>query len=146
MAALYADGNSGELEAVLLRVHSANPGDNRIKNNLAAISLLRGANAAAVENAHRLAQEAYDSAPDNPYFICTYAYSLLLQNKPEEAVKIAGSLKPDYLKIPSIAAYYGVVQARTGHADAAREPLKLADASKLLPEEKQMVRQAAVRL
>jgi hypothetical protein len=38
------------------------------------------------------------------------------------------------------------VQAQTGHKDVAREPLKLAEASRLLPEEKEIVRQAEARL
>ena len=143
MASYYAKGDTAALAGLLAKVYSANPSDNRLKNNLASVSLLRNAD---LENAHRLAREAYDSSPDNPFFISTYAYSLLLQKKPEEAVKVLGGLKAEYLKNPSIAAYYGVVQAQTGHKDVAREPLKLAEASRLLPEEKEIVRQAEARL
>jgi predicted Zn-dependent protease len=143
MGSLYASGDTAGLANLLVKVHSTDPSDNRIKNNLASISLLRNLD---VENAHRLAHEAYDSSPDNPFFISTYAYSLLLQKKPDEAVKVLDGLKPEYLKNPSIAAYYGIVQAEAGHKDAAREPLKLADSARLLPEEKELVRQAEARL
>jgi predicted Zn-dependent protease len=143
MASYYADGNTAALAGLLARAYSANPSDNRLKNNLASVSLLRNSD---LENAYRLAREAYDSSPDNPFFISTYAYSLLLQKRPDDALKILGGLKAEYLKNPSIAAYYGVVQAQTGHKDVAREPLKLAEASRLLPEEKEIVRQAATRL
>ncbi|HXD00389.1 MAG TPA: hypothetical protein VN048_13685 [Verrucomicrobiae bacterium] len=143
VSSYYAKGDTAALAGLLAKVYSANPSDNRLKNNLASVSLLRNAD---LENAHRLAREAYDSSPENPFFISTYAYSLLLQKKPEEAVKVLGGLKAEYLKNPSIAAYYGVVQAQTGHKDVAREPLKLAEASRLLPEEKEIVRQAEARL
>jgi len=89
--------------------------------------------------AYRLAREAYNSSPADPFFASTYAYSLLLQNKPDEAVKVLSELKPEYLEIPSIAAYYGVVQAGSGHRDIARTPLARADAASLLPEEKEIV-------
>lgn len=143
MASLYENGDSAGLVNLLTKVHSANPSDNRVKNNLANISLLRNSD---LENAHRLAQEAYTSSPENPFFISTYAYSLLLQKKPDEAVKVFSGLKAEYLKNPSIAAYYGVVQLGAGHKDVAREPLKLADTGRLLPEEKEMVRLAEARL
>jgi predicted Zn-dependent protease len=143
MKSLYANGDSAGLASLLARVYSADPTDNRIKNNLANISLLRNSD---LENAYRLAREAYNSSPNNPFYICNYAYSLLLQKKPGEAVKVINGLKAEYLKTPSIAAYYGVVQAGAGHKDIAREPLKLAENSQLLPEEKEMVRVAEARL
>jgi predicted Zn-dependent protease len=143
MSSFYADGDTAALAGLLAKAYSADPSDNRLKNNLASVSLLRNSD---LENAYRLAREAYDSSPENPFFISTYAYSLFLQKNPEEAVKVLGGLKPEYLKNPSIAAYYGVVQAQTGHKEVAREPLKLAEASRLLPEEKEIVRQAETRL
>ena len=51
-----------------------------------------------------------------------------------------------YLQIPSVAAYYGVVQAQSGHKDVARAPLERAAAAKLLPEENEMVRLARASL
>jgi len=93
-----------------------------------------------------MAQETYQTDPNNPFYICTYAYSLLLQNRTQEAAKLITGLKTDDLKIPSIAAYYGVVLAQAGHSDAAREPLRLAQTGQLLPEEKELVRQAMTRL
>jgi predicted Zn-dependent protease len=143
MSSFYADGDTVALAGLLARAYSANPSDNRLKNTLASVSLLRNSD---LENAYRLAREAYNSSPENPFFISTYAYSLLLQKKPDDAVKVLGGLKAEYLKNPSIAAYYGVVQAQTGHKDVAKEPLKLAEASRLLPEEKEIVRQAETRL
>jgi len=59
---------------------------------------------------------------------------------------VLNDLKPEYLKIPSIAAYYGVVQAESGHKDLAKESLERADEGRLLPEEKELVRLAKARL
>lgn len=89
---LYTNGDSAGLADLLSRVYSTNPSDNRLKNNLANISLLRKSD---LQTAFRLAREAYDSAPQNPFYISTYAYSLLLQNKAEEAVKVLGGIKAE---------------------------------------------------
>ena len=142
-AQLYADGNTRGLEELLSRIQPANPDDVRLENNLANVLLLRKSE---LDKAYRMAKKAYDTSADDPFIISTYAYSLLLQNKPDEALKILGGLKPKYLQIPSVAAYYGVIEAQTGHKDLAREPLARAEKGKLLPEEKQMVQFAMGRL
>jgi len=140
---LYATGNTRELANLLSKVYASDTTDPRMKNNLANVFLLRKSD---LETAHRLAREAYTSAPENPFFTSTYAYSLLLQNKNEEALKVFGALKPEYLKIPSVAAYYGIVEAQSGHKEAAKEPLARASSAKLLPEENELVRTAIARL
>ena len=142
IALYYTDGKTQSLASLLNNMYSADPSNIKVKNNLAAVSLLLKSD---LPKAHRLALEAYNSATNNPFFACTYAYSLLLQSKPAEAVKIADSLKPEYLKNPSIAAYYGVVEAEAGHTNAARDSLKLAETARLLPEETALVHQAAGR-
>jgi tetratricopeptide (TPR) repeat protein len=143
MDELYADGNTIGLQVLLSKIHAADPEDVRIKNNLANILLLRKSEP---ETADLLAQEAYKVSPENPFFISTYAYSLCLQKKTNDALKVVETMKPEYLKIPSVAAYYGVIQAQAGHKDIAKECLVRAEAAKLLPEEKEMVRQAIARL
>ena len=55
-------------------------------------------------------------------------------------------MKTDYLKNPSIAAYYGIVEAEVGNKMVAKAPLQLAGNAKLLPEEMELVRQASARL
>ena len=140
---LYTAGNTRELGDLLAKVYASNNNDPRLKNNLANIFLLRRAE---LDTAYRLAHEAYDTSPENPFFTSTYAYSLLLQNKQDEAVKVFSGIKPEYLQIPSVAAYYGVVEAQSGHKDLAKAPLELAATAKLLPEEKEIVRQAQARL
>ena len=143
MAQLYAAGSTRELMEFLARVYAADPSDIRVKNNLANLYLLRKSD---LEKAYRLAREAYDSSPKDPFFTSTYAYSLLLQKKSDEAVQAMSEVKPEYLQIPSVAAYYGVIQALSGNKELAREALKRADGAKLLPEETEMVRLAKARL
>jgi Tfp pilus assembly protein PilF len=143
MSELYAAGNTRELMEFLTKMNAADPTDIRVKNNLANLYLLRKSD---LDKAYRMAREAYETAPKDPFFTSTYAYSLLLQKKPDEALKIFSDLKPEYLQIPSIAAYYGVVQAQSGHKDLAKEPLHRAETAKLLPEEKDLVRLAESRL
>jgi predicted Zn-dependent protease len=131
------------LAELLSKCCAANPTNQMLKNDLANVFLLRKTD---LEKAHRMAREAYDSAPDNPYYVSTYAYSLLLQNKVDEASKVVSGLKTNSLEIPSVAAYYGVVQARSGHKDLARDALQLASKGTLLPEEKEIVRLAQGQL
>jgi hypothetical protein len=140
---LYTAGSTRELGDLMAKVYASDNSDARLKNNLANIDLLRRAD---LDTAYRLAHEAYDSATNNPFFISIYAYSLLLQNKQDQAVKVFNGLKPEYLQIPSVAAYYGVVQAQSGHKDLAKAPLERAASAKLLPEEKEIVRLAQTRL
>jgi predicted Zn-dependent protease len=139
----YADGNTHALAGLLDKLYSANPSNMRLKNNLATVLMLLKSDPS---KASRLALESYTSSTNNPFFACTYAYSLLLQSKPEEAAKIVDSLNADTLKIPSIAVYYGVVEAEVGHKNAAKDALKLAQTATLLPEEMELVRKAETRL
>ena len=143
VALYYADGKTHDLANLLDKLYSADPSNMRLKNNLATVLMLLNSD---TQKARRLALESYTSSTNNPFFACTYAYSLLLQSKPEEAVKIVGTLNTNTLKIPSIAAYYGVVEAEAGHKTAAKEALQLAKSARLLPEEMELVRKAETRL
>jgi tetratricopeptide (TPR) repeat protein len=140
---LYSQGDTKGLVDLMTSLQKTNPEDPRLKNNLADVLLL---SRSELDKAYRLADEAYESATNNPFYISTYAYSLLLQNKPEMALRVIGGLKAEYLKVPSIAAYYGVIQAQTGHKELAREPLARAAHAKLLPEERALVAHAMTQL
>jgi hypothetical protein len=143
VALYYANGNTHALADLLDKLYSANPSNIRLENNLATVLMLLKSDP---PKASRLALESYTAATNNPFFACTYAYSLLLQSKPDEAARIVGTLNTNTLKNPSIAAYYGVVEAKAGHKNAAEQALKLAQTAKLLPEEMELVRDAETRL
>jgi predicted Zn-dependent protease len=140
---LYASGKTLEMENLFSKIYSKDPSNIRLKNNLANLYLLRKTE---LEKAHEMAKEAYTSSTNNPFFASTYAYSLLLQDKKDEALKIVNGLKAEYLQIPSVALYYGVVQAQAGHKEMSREALKRAQAGKLLPEERAIVQLAEARM
>lgn len=143
MAQYYKAGSTRQITALVTKLAAADPANYQLKNDLAVISLLHRSD---LDKAYKLAKEVYDTTPDNPFFATTYAYSLLLQNKKQEAVTIVERVKPEFLKIPSVAAYYGVVEALCGNKTAAREPLQRADAATLLPEEKELVHSALAQL
>ena len=140
---LYAEGKTSEMVSLFFNAYSKDPSNPRLKNNLANLYLLRKTD---LDKAYALAKEAYDTSTNNPFFASTYAYSLLLQDKKSEALNVVSLLKPEYLKIPSIALYYGVVQAQSGRKEIAREALKRAEAGQLLPEERAMVQLTESRM
>jgi predicted Zn-dependent protease len=140
---LYASGKTLEMENLFSRIYSKDPSNIRLKNNLANLYLLRKTE---LPKAYEMAKDAYSSSTNNPFFASTYAYSLLLQNKSDEALKIVNGLKAEYLKIPSVALYYGVIQAQAGHKDISREALKRAQNGNLLPEERAIVQLAEARM
>jgi len=139
----YANGDTHALASLFNKMYATDPSNIRLKNNLANVLMLLNSD---VQKAQRLALESYSSSTNNPFFACTYAYSLLLQSKPDEAAKVVGALNANYLKNPSIAAYYGVVEAESGHKDEAKAALKVAKSARLLPEELELVRKAEARL
>src|SRR5882724_780233 len=140
---LYASGKTLEMENLFSKIYSKDPSNIRLKNNLANLYLLRKTE---LEKAYGMAKEAYASSTNNPFFASTYAYSLLLQDKKDEALKIVNGMKAEYLQIPSVALYYGVVQAQAGHKEMSREALKRAQTGQLLPEEKAIVQLAEARM
>ena len=143
VALYYADGNTHALAGLLTKLYSADPLNLGLKNNLATVLMLLNSD---IQKAQRLALESYTSSTNNPFFACTYAYSLLLQSKSVEAAKVVGTLGTNTLKNPSIAAYYGVVEAQAGHKDEAKAALKVAKTAKLLPEEMELVHKAEAQL
>jgi cytochrome c-type biogenesis protein CcmH/NrfG len=120
MAQYYKGGNTKQISALVSKLAAADPANNQLKNNVAVISLLQKSD---LDKAYKLAKEAYDTTPDNPFFATTYAYSLLLQNKKKEAVTVVENNK-----------------------NAAKAPLERADAAMLLPEEKELVHNALAQL
>ena len=139
----YTNGDTHALAALLDKLYAADPSNTGVENNLATVLMLLKSDS---QKANRLALDSYTSSTNNPFFACTYAYSLLLQSKPEEAARVVSTLNGNYLKNPSIAAYYGVVEAETGHKEAAKAALNVAQSGRLLPEEMEMVRKAETRL
>ena len=69
----------------------------------------------------------------------TYAYSLHLQGRTQEGLKLLEKLPGDKLRLPGVATYYGVMLTAAGQPAKAKTYLEIAGRSNLLQEEKTLV-------
>jgi hypothetical protein len=136
---LYANGRTRPMMILYSQELRRSPSNLAIKNNLAMTALLLDAQEL---NPHQLAREVYQQDPTNGAYISTYAFSLHLQKKDADALKIIEQLTPQELQDPSIAGYYSLILQATGNKEKARSYLNLAFKGTLLPEEKKMFERA----
>ena len=140
---LYAGGQTRSLMQLFSLESQRNPSDYGTKNNLAMTAMLLGAQEL---NPYDLAREVYQSSPTNASYVSTYAFSLYLQGKNAESLKVIKTLKPGDLQNPSISGYYGLILKATGDRARARAYLDWAARGHLLPEEKKLFDQAKAGL
>ena len=135
--ALTADLISGGRTESLMQLSNQqlglDPSNLSAKNNLAMTALLLNANE---KKPFELAQQVYAADPANISFASTYAFSLYLQHKNSEALKVFQQFNPQAFKDPEVAGYYGLILQATGQADRAAAYLKIAAQAQLLPEER----------
>jgi cytochrome c-type biogenesis protein CcmH/NrfG len=93
-----------------------------------------------------LAREVYQLSPTNASFVSTYAFSLYLQGKNPEALKLFQSLPAHDLQNPSNSGYYGLVLKATGDSTSAKAFLNWSSKGLLLPEEKKLFADAKAGL
>ena len=141
--ALYLGGRTRSLMQLFAQESKRAPSDLGVKNNLAMTALLLDAQELKPYN---LAREVYQQSPTNANFASTYAFSLYLQGKNAEALKVMTTLKLRDLQSPSIAGYYGLILKATGDREKARAYLDWAYKGPLLPEEKQLFDRAKAGL
>ena len=134
---LYARGRTSHLHNLFTLQSKRTPNDLEVKNNLAMTALLLNVQES---NPHSLAKEVYDKAPTNVVFISTYAFSLHLQKKDAEALRILQSLSPKALE--SLAGYYGLVLSASGNAEKGKTYLDWALKRPMLPEERKLFENA----
>jgi hypothetical protein len=145
LAALFEtaqqDKDTRELYRVSRRLYEIEPGSPVAKNNVAMFALLLREDLA---EAHKLAAEDYTMAPGEPAILSTYAFSLYVQGRAQEAVAVMAKAPTAALEDPSMAACNGVLLMAAGEAAKARPYLELAlrEKARLLPEEVAMVEQA----
>jgi cytochrome c-type biogenesis protein CcmH/NrfG len=120
-----------------------NPDDLDTKNDLAMTAMLLGEQEL---DPYDLAREVYEKAPANPSFASTYAFSLYLQGKYPEALKVMQQLAPKDLQNPSIDGYYGLILKANGNMAGAKSFLDRSSGGRLLPEEQALFNQAKVGL
>ena len=140
---LFAGGRTRPLMMLYSQQLKRSPSDLGIKNNLAMTALLLEAQEL---KPYDLAREIYQQSPTNPAFASTYAFSLHLQKKDAEALKIMQQLPPKALEDPSIAGYYGLILKATGNPAKAKAYLDWASKATMLPEEKQLFSRARAGL
>lgn len=137
--ALFVGGRTRPLMQLYTQELKRAPADLGIKNNLAMTALLLD----AMElKPHELAREIYSKAPTNPSFVSTYAFSLYVQEKNAEALKVIEKMKPKELEDPAISGYYGLILKATGDSAKARKYLDLTAKARLLPEERKLFTRA----
>jgi predicted Zn-dependent protease len=132
---LFAGGRTRPLLMLFSQLAKRSPTDLAVKNNLAMTALLLDAQEL---KPHELARETYEKAPTNATFASTYAFSLLLQSKSAEALKIMTNIPLQELDKPTIAGYYGLVLKTTGNPAKAKAYLGRSEKAQLLPEERKL--------
>jgi hypothetical protein len=137
--ALYSSGRTRPLMMLFSQELKSFPSDLVAKHNLALTALLLQANEI---KPHDLAKEVYQSAPTNAAYASTYAFSLYLQKRYSEALKVMEQLSPQQLEKPSVAGYYGLILQKSGNPSRAKPYLEAALKGPLLPEERKLFDQA----
>ncbi len=134
-----SSGNTRGLNRVARERRALGDADPMTLNDLAATSLL------LVENlgqAHRLAEDLAKAHPADAMIQSTYAYSLHLLGRSDEALAVLRKLPEAERRRPAVAAYYGICLVANGQPQLAEESFALAEASRLLPEERKAIREA----
>ena len=142
MNQLYSTGKTRSLLTLFGLQLQNNQTNLSLMNNLAVTAMLLEA---WERKPHELAREVYQKGTTNSAFVSTYAYSLLVQQKADEALKIIEQLSPKQLEDPSIAGYYGLVLQANGQREKAKKYFDLTAKAKLLPEEQKLVENAKKR-
>jgi predicted Zn-dependent protease len=109
------------------------------RNDFACTSLLLGIQ---LPRAHAIARQLHEQKPDDLILASTYAYSLHIQGKTNEALDVFSKFETKALEQPAVALYYGVLLANVGETTRANHYLACAERVRLSPEESQLLRRA----
>jgi Flp pilus assembly protein TadD len=141
--ALYVWHRTKSLMQLLDIMAKRSPDDYDIKNDLATVAMLLGAQEM---KPHDLARQVYEKDPKNSDYAATYAFALYQQGKYADALKIMKQLSPEQLQDPAIAGYYALILKATGNNAEAKTYLSRTAKATLLPEEQALFEKAAVGL
>ncbi len=136
-------GDTGGLFRTLLRLVESMPQDLVLRNNMAQLGLLLGAEP---ERMRKIAADLYQKHPENPAFVSTYAFSLYAKGDAAGAVEAMATLPQEKLREPAYAAYYGVFLTAAGDPEKAWAYLQLSTEGKLLPEEMALIEKARSKI
>jgi hypothetical protein len=132
-------GDTAHLREVSKLRMSADPGNVAARNNFIFLSLLTHSKK---EGLHQLAEALWKEMPTQPDVVATFAFSLHQQGKYKEALAAMRTLKPEELRQPGVARYYGIFLAEARKGAEAGEYLALGDKDVVLPEEKTLLAHA----
>lgn len=90
-------GRTDQLQKIFARLVDLNPGDLRMRNNLAYTNLLLRENLRA---AHQMAESLHADEPGNPYYLTTLALSRYRAGQPAEALQLLDTLSVAELANP----------------------------------------------
>jgi len=125
--------NTRGLNKVYAAMMHSEPNNLQVLNNFASTSFLLKQ---SLPTAHQVALENYRLQPANPIISSTYAYSLHLQRRHNEAAHIVSQLAPRDQENPALALYLAAIYLHAGQTNQARRCLSLVPETELLAEEK----------
>jgi Flp pilus assembly protein TadD len=128
--------DSRQLYKVSRLLRKSDPNNLAARNNFVRLSLLTGQDA---DFPHRQAQTLSNENPGNADVAVTYALSLYERGKSKDAVAVLAALRPEQLRAPKSAFYFGIFLASSGESEKAREYLDLGTKASLLPEEQALL-------
>jgi predicted Zn-dependent protease len=114
---------------------TSEPDNLHVKNNFATTSFLLKQ---GLPRAHEVAKEIYQQQPTNPIICSTFAYSLHLQGRNQEAVEVVSKLAPGDRENPAFAVYFAAIYIQNGQTNEAYHCLALSQKADLLAEEKSL--------
>lgn len=129
-------GDSRNIYRVISRMTASHSVDDATYNNLAAIGLLIGED---LPRMYRIAERVGNAHPDQPHYVSTFAYSLILQGRALEGLQLLEQFPEETLMNPAIAPYYARALSAVGNQEKAMEVVKNLDLTTLLPEEISLV-------
>lgn len=132
-------GATEELLRISERIYRLDQSDAVARNNFAQLSMLLGHGSPETQN---IARENAGQHPEDWAVNSTYAFSLHLQGRDQEAIELMLRLPGQPQRDPQMAVYFGVLYAAVGQSERARPLLERALAAELLPEETNLVRAA----
>jgi hypothetical protein len=131
-----------KLYDVLQRLHQTSPNEPAITANLARLGMNLDQN---TEQAHRLAKEAYERAPDDTNCAVTYAYSLYGMGRTSAAIDVLKKMPADQLHDPHAAVYVATILLDENQPAAAGEYIEAAEHGRLYVEEKSLLEEAKTK-
>lgn len=131
--------DTSELLRVTKAMQRLQPNSDAVRNNLAFYSLLLNV---GTTGANQIATELFAKHPADPPIVSTYALSMLLRDRPSEALAALEKLPAAVRESEAIAPYYTLALAKTGNLQRASEVLAHAHREQLLPEEEALLKQA----